>query len=154
MVQGWRDELVAVLPAFDAQPAFHVVFLLINDPPFHKSNFIGSLLAVTHRPLRALHILLQERAAYPLLGSSGYGAMVNGYVRDESSPGGLRLWVRARPAECTNFSRGGSGRRFSRRGVVYHAFIDACTLNLGRLQRARRKSRLGLGFEMLWLRAR
>ena len=37
-----------------------------------------------------------ERAAYPLLGIAGYGAHVNGFVRDPSAPGGIKLWVATR----------------------------------------------------------
>jgi isopentenyldiphosphate isomerase len=37
-----------------------------------------------------------ERAVYPLLGVAGYGAHVNGFVKDKTAPGGIRLWVATR----------------------------------------------------------
>ena len=70
VVTGWRGELVRVAASFD-----------------------GGCSGCDGGAAGAFEV---ERAAYPLLGVSGYGAHVNGFVRDPSAPGGLRLWVATR----------------------------------------------------------
>jgi 8-oxo-dGTP pyrophosphatase MutT (NUDIX family) len=37
-----------------------------------------------------------ERCAYPLLGLTGYGVHLNGFVEDSTAPGGIKLWVATR----------------------------------------------------------